>query len=204
MGVARRMYGRRERHKRLWWGNLKEIYHLEHIGIVGRILLKQILNGTRSRELELIWYRIRRRGCCECGNETSDYRKFGGMSWLALHLAASQERIRTMQLNISNDTHVICSWCSFTKIKKFSNRNQNTFVNMFNKRWPVSALILGQYESIIMQVSEYIYKLQISKQQTCILMWNGRKWQSFTSYIQFLALLSSDVGPRLGPKPVTS
>ena len=40
MGVARSLYGRRERHKRIWWGNLKQRYHLEYIGIVGRIILK--------------------------------------------------------------------------------------------------------------------------------------------------------------------
>ena len=68
-----------EGHKRFWWGNLKKIYHLEHIGIVGRIILKYILNGIGWREVEMITYRIRRRGCCECGNETSDYRKCGGI-----------------------------------------------------------------------------------------------------------------------------
>jgi len=55
-----------------------------------------------------------------------------------------------------------------------------------------------------MQVREYKYKLQISKQQTCILMRNGRKWVAFTLYIQFPALLWSDVGPSFGPKTVTS
>jgi len=43
MGVACSMYGRRERHERFLWGNLKEKYHSEHIGVVGRIILKYIL-----------------------------------------------------------------------------------------------------------------------------------------------------------------
>jgi len=43
MGEACSMNGRNERHKRFRWGNLKEIYHLEHIGLVGRIILKYIL-----------------------------------------------------------------------------------------------------------------------------------------------------------------
>jgi len=29
-----------EGHKGFWWGNLKGIYHLEHTGIVGGIILK--------------------------------------------------------------------------------------------------------------------------------------------------------------------
>jgi hypothetical protein len=31
-------------HAGFWWGNLKEGYHLEDLGVVGRLILKWILN----------------------------------------------------------------------------------------------------------------------------------------------------------------
>jgi len=42
MGGACGTYGRQERCIGLWWGNLRERDHLEHLGIGGRIILKCI------------------------------------------------------------------------------------------------------------------------------------------------------------------
>jgi len=33
---------RRKLHTRFWWGNMKELYHLEHPGVNGRIIIKWI------------------------------------------------------------------------------------------------------------------------------------------------------------------
>jgi hypothetical protein len=34
------MWGRGEVHTGFWWGDLKEIYHFEDLGVDGRIILK--------------------------------------------------------------------------------------------------------------------------------------------------------------------
>jgi hypothetical protein len=31
-------------HTGFWWGDLKEIYHLEYVGVDGRIILKLVFN----------------------------------------------------------------------------------------------------------------------------------------------------------------
>jgi hypothetical protein len=36
-------WGRTEKHSRFWWGNLKVKYHMEHMGLNGRIILKWTL-----------------------------------------------------------------------------------------------------------------------------------------------------------------
>ena len=46
-------------HTGFWWGNLKERYQLEDLGIDGRIVLKWILNKLDWRVWSgLIWLRI--------------------------------------------------------------------------------------------------------------------------------------------------
>ena len=44
MGWARRLarVGREEAHTGFWWGNLREIYHLEDTDVVGKIILRWI------------------------------------------------------------------------------------------------------------------------------------------------------------------
>jgi len=52
------VHGRREMHTGFWWGNLKERYHLEDLGIDRRIILKWILNKLDWRVWSgLIWLR---------------------------------------------------------------------------------------------------------------------------------------------------
>jgi hypothetical protein len=36
---------------KLWWGNLREVYHSEDVGISGRLLLKLILKKWGQRHL---------------------------------------------------------------------------------------------------------------------------------------------------------
>jgi hypothetical protein len=40
MGITYSMYERSERYEGFCGGNLKKRYHIEHIGVVGRIILK--------------------------------------------------------------------------------------------------------------------------------------------------------------------
>ena len=61
--------GTRRGAHRVWWGVLKEIGHLEDLGLSGRITLNWVFK-TWDREIwsGLIWLRI---GTGECGNEFS-------------------------------------------------------------------------------------------------------------------------------------
>ena len=49
-------------HTGLWWGNLKEVYHLEDPDIGGRIILKWIFKKWNRARNGLIWFRIRTGG----------------------------------------------------------------------------------------------------------------------------------------------
>ena len=53
------MVGREEMHKRCWWEGLKERYHLEDLGVYGRIILKWIFKKWIGEAwTELIWLAI--------------------------------------------------------------------------------------------------------------------------------------------------
>jgi hypothetical protein len=47
------------------WGNMKEIDHLEDLGISGRMILKWTLNRRKS----VNWVNLAATGCCEYGDE---------------------------------------------------------------------------------------------------------------------------------------
>jgi hypothetical protein len=54
--VARK--GKREVHTGLWWGDLREGYHLGDPGVYGRIILKLIFKKWDGARSGLSWLRI--------------------------------------------------------------------------------------------------------------------------------------------------
>jgi hypothetical protein len=53
------VWGRREIHTGVWWGNLKERAHLSDVGVDGRIILKQYFNKYFGRLwIGLMWLKI--------------------------------------------------------------------------------------------------------------------------------------------------
>ena len=70
------IWGRKEAHTRLWWGNLRERDHIENLGIDGRIMLKWILKESVGRAWSgFFWLRLGTWGDCKKSNEPSGFRK---------------------------------------------------------------------------------------------------------------------------------
>ena len=55
------MCGGRDVYIGTWWGNLRERYHLENLGVNWSIILKCILNRM-GRVVRLMWFRIETNG----------------------------------------------------------------------------------------------------------------------------------------------
>jgi hypothetical protein len=67
------VWGTRELHTRVWWGNLKKRDHLEDLGIEGRIILKWILNRIVKLRVDASGSgQEQKAGCCQYGNKPLD------------------------------------------------------------------------------------------------------------------------------------